>query len=296
MSRQSITTWLGKALGRASGHPLLHAGEEPVPNTAPYCGCTSADWSILVKQIERAISGTCCWLLNQKECATSTAITRCHTTNQPGWLEERIKLIPSRVALIHRLRFKAGIPEPTRPSPSLKSHQPESDSSHKYLKFFIKIIFISMKNKCFSSIWHRRPRCSTLSSHFSSHSFYTSKTLILTKIHTYTKQFGPLLSSILCADLKKKLALFLKRYKSKSKIQTAWHQPFFEQFGGVFPTAKENELQNYGHPFTEFNPDCRCIIIISVYQRSPINDLINTMIILQSIGDISAGFGWWGQK
>lgn len=91
----------------------------------------------------------------------------------------------------------------------------------------------------------------------------------------------------MCRLKKKKLALFLKRYKStKSKIQTAWHQPFFEQFGGVFPTAKENELQNYGHPFTKFNPDCRCIIIISVYQRSPINDLINTKIILHRVLEI----------
>lgn len=129
--------------------PCSMPGEETLPNTVPFWSCTSADWSILVKQIERAILGTCCWFLNKKECATSTAITRLNTTNQPGWLEERIKLIPSRVALIHRLRFKAGIPEPTRPSPSLKFHQPESDSSHKYLKFFIKIIFISMKKQMF---------------------------------------------------------------------------------------------------------------------------------------------------
>lgn len=186
-------------------------GEETLPNAAPYCSCTSADWSILVKQIERAILGTCCWFLNKKECATSTAITRLNTTNQPGWLEERIKLIPSRVALIHRLRFKAGIPEPTRPSPSLKFHQPESDSSHKHLKFFIKIIFISMKNKCFSSIWHRRPRCSTLSSHFSSHSFYTSKNPNSNK-NTYLYQtIWPSFEQYLVCRLKKKFSFIFKK-------------------------------------------------------------------------------------
>lgn len=49
---------------------------------------------------------------------------------------------------------------------------------------------------------HWRPRCPTLSSHFSSHSFNTSKIPNSNKNTCIYQTVDPLLSSILCADLK----------------------------------------------------------------------------------------------